>query len=77
MFGSGKSGPLIAGTVFNNNDGSGAYFAYVSGGYIPTDASGKFEYNGDLLTTSINGDTPYENCFANSIVYNSAQTITD
>lgn len=77
MFGSGKSGSLIAGTVFNNNDGSGAYFAYVSGSYIPADSSGKFEYNGDLLTTSINGDTPYENCFANSIVYNSAQTITD
>lgn len=77
MFGSGKSGPLIAGTVFNNNDGSGAYFAYVSGGYIPTDASGKFEYNGDLLTTSINGDTPYENCFTNSNVQDGAQTITD
>ena len=77
MFGSGKSGPLIAGTVFNNNDGSGAYFAYVSGGYIPTDASGKFEYNGDLLTTSINGDTPYENCFTNSNIQDNAQTITD
>lgn len=77
MFGSGKSGPLIAGTVFNNNDGSGAYFAYVSGGYIPADSSGKFEYNGDLLTTSINGDTPYENCFTNSNVQDSAQTITD
>lgn len=77
MFGSGKNGPLIAGTVFNNNDGSGAYFAYVSGGYIPADQSGKFEYNGDLLTTSINGDTPYKNCFTNSNVRDSAQTITD
>ena len=77
MFGSGKSGPLIAGTVFSNNNRSRAYFAYVSGGYIPADSSGKFEYNGDLLTTSINGDTPYENCFANSNVQDSAQTITD
>lgn len=77
MFGSGKSGPLIAGTVFSNNNRSRAYFAYVSGGYIPADSSGKFEYNGDLLTTSINGDTPYENCFTNSKVQDSAQTITD
>lgn len=74
MFGSGKNGPLIAGTVFNNR--SRVYFAYVSGGYIPADSSGKFEYNGDLLTTSINRDTPYKNCFKlNS--QDSAQTITD
>ena len=75
MFGSGKSGPLIAGTVFNNR--SRVYFAYVSGGYIPADSSGKFEYNGDLLTTSINGDAPYKNCFTNSKVQDNAQTITD
>lgn len=74
MFGSGKSGPLIAGTVFNNR--SRVYFAYVSGGYIPADSSGKFEYNGDLLTTSINGDTPYKNCFKLKS-QDSAQTITD
>lgn len=77
MFGSGKSGLLIAGTVFSNNNRSRAYFAYVSGGYIPADSSGKFEYNGDLLTTSINGDTPYENCFINSTIQDSAQIITD
>ena len=74
MFGSGNSGSLIAGTVFNNR--SRVYFAYVSGGYIPADSSGKFEYNGDLLTTSINGDTPYENCFKLKSK-DSAQTITD
>ena len=74
MFRSGNSGSLIAGTVFNNR--SRIYFAYVSGGYIPADSSGKFEYNGDLLTTSINGDTPYKNCFKLKS-QDSAQTITD
>ena len=79
MFGSGKSGPLIAGTVNRRRADSGAYFTYVSGNRIPYDDNYHFEYNGPLLVKSTLGGDAYSNALSPGEYTNEAniETITD
>ena len=79
MFGSGKSGPLIAGTVSRYRADNGAYFTYVSGDRIPYDDNYHFEYNGPLLVKSTLGGDAYSNALSPGEYTNKAniETITD
>ena len=79
MFGSGKSGSLIAGTVSRYRVDNGAYFTYVSGNYIPYDNNYHFEYNGPLLVKSTLGGDAYSNALSPGEYNNKAniETITD
>ena len=79
MFGSGKSGPLIAGTVNRYRADNGAYFTYVSGDRIPYDDNYHFEYNGPLLVKSTLGGDAYSNALSPGEYTNEAniETITD
>lgn len=79
MFGSGKSGPLIAGTVNRYRADNGAYFTYVSGNSIPYDDNYHFEYNGPLLVKSTLGGDAYSNALSPGEYTNKAniETITD
>ena len=59
MFGSGGGDALIAGTAVNMNN-SNAWFQFATGGLIPLNSDGTFEYSGELLTTAYSsGDAPY------------------
>lgn len=79
MFGSGKSGSLIAGTVSRYRADNGAYFTYVSGDRIPYDDNYHFEYNGPLLVKSTLGGDAYSNALSPGEHTNKAniETITD
>lgn len=79
MFGSGKSGQLIAGTVSRYRADNGAYFTYVSGNHIPYDDNYHFEYNGPLLVKSTLGGDAYSNALSPGEYTNKAniETITD
>lgn len=79
MFGSRKSGQLIAGTVNRYRADSGAYFTYVSGNRIPNDNNYHFEYNGPLLVKSTLGGDAYSNALSPGEYNNKAniETITD
>lgn len=84
MFGSGKSGksgPLIAGTISRYRTDNGAYFTYVSGNRIPYDDNYHFEYNGPLLVKSTLGGDAYSNALSpgehSNKVRANIETITD
>lgn len=60
MFGSGGGGALIAGTANTYENNSNAWFQFATGGLIPINSDGTFEYSGELLTTAYSsGDAPY------------------
>ena len=60
MFGSGGGGVLIAGTANTYENNSNAWFQFATGGLIPLNSDGTFEYSGELLTTAYSsGDAPY------------------
>ena len=60
MFGSGGGGALIAGTANTYENNSNAWFQFATGGLIPLNSDGTFEYSGELLTTAYSsGDAPY------------------
>lgn len=60
MFGSGGGGVLIAGTANTYENNSNAWFQFATGGLIPINSDGTFEYSGELLTTAYSsGDAPY------------------
>ena len=60
MFGSGGGGVLIAGIANTYENNSNAWFQFATGGLIPLNSDGTFEYSGELLTTAYSsGDAPY------------------
>lgn len=60
MFRSGGGGVLIAGTANRYENNSNAWFQFATGGLIPINSDGTFEYSGELLTTAYSsGDEPY------------------
>lgn len=60
MFGSSGGGVLIAGIANTYENNSNAWFQFATGGLIPLNSDGTFEYSGELLTTAYSsGDAPY------------------
>ena len=71
MFGSGGGSVLIAGTAVNMNN-SNAWFQFATGGLIPLNSDGTFEYSGELLTTAYSsGDAPYSSAITSGTDGNS------
>lgn len=67
MFGSGGGGALIAGTANRYENNSNAWFQFATGGLIPLNSDGTFEYSGELLTTAYSsGDAPYSSAITSA-----------
>lgn len=67
MFGSGGGGVLIAGTANTYENNSNAWFQFATGGLIPLNSDGTFEYSGELLTTAYSsGDAPYSSAITSA-----------